>query len=161
MLANQLPLLQMGRTAPANIGQRHNYCSVDGDKYHQRLFKLLNIVAIIIFVIFSLILYYLLPAKFRWIALLFASYTFYIIGGKQTIIYMIFTTLTTYFSGLVISKLNTKLKKLKYIEDKRKENEKIQERVKLQKRLMVAFAAVSNFGLLFFFKYWNFAHYKY
>ena len=46
MLANQLPLLQMGRTAPANIGQRHNYCSVDGDKYHQRLFKLLNIVAI-------------------------------------------------------------------------------------------------------------------
>lgn len=113
-------------------------------------------IEFIIFVIFSLILYYLLPAKCRWIALLFASYAFYIIGGKQTIIYMIFTTLTTYFSGLVISKLNTKLKKLKCVEDKQKENEKIQERVKLQKRLMVAFAAVSNFGLLFFFKYWNF-----
>ena len=46
MLANQLPLLQMGKSSPKNVGQRHNYCSVEGDKYHQRLFKLLNIIAI-------------------------------------------------------------------------------------------------------------------
>ena len=46
MLANQLPLLQMGRTQPLHIGQWKDYCSVDGKKYHQRLFKLLNIVAI-------------------------------------------------------------------------------------------------------------------
>lgn len=110
----------------------------------------------IIFVLASLALYYFMPAKIRWIALLAMSYTFYLIGGKETIIYLIFTTCTTYLSGRVISALNEKLKKLKTIELKKEEAEKQQKRIKLQKRLMVAFAAVSNFGLLFFFKYWNF-----
>ena len=107
----------------------------------------------IMFVLFSLVFYYALPAKIRWVALLIVSY---FIGGGKTVAYVIFTTLTTYLSGIVLDNLNAKLNKIKTAEAKQKENEKQLERIKLQKRLMVAFAAVSNFGLLFFFKYWNF-----
>ena len=46
MLANQLPLLQMGRSSTPHTGQWNDYCRPDGDKYPQRLFKLLNVVAI-------------------------------------------------------------------------------------------------------------------
>ncbi len=46
MLANQLPLLQMGRSAPKHVGQYDAFCTPNGEKYNQRLFKNLNIVAI-------------------------------------------------------------------------------------------------------------------
>ena len=46
MLANQLPLLQLGRKAPLHVGQRNDFCLPTGKNYHQRLFKLLNVVAI-------------------------------------------------------------------------------------------------------------------
>lgn len=106
----------------------------------------------IIFVVISLAFYYFLPLKFRWIALLFMSYTFYTIGGGNTIVYLIFTTLTTYLSARGIDFLNKKGK-----EQKKVTQERELKKIKLQKRLMVAFAAISNFSLLFFFKYWNYA----
>lgn len=104
----------------------------------------------IIFIIISLILYYALPMKIRWIALLVASTSFYLMGGSQTISYLVFTTVITYLTARVISSLNEKNKNAKELQD-----EKGIKKIKLQKRLMVAFAAISNFGLLFFFKYWN------
>jgi len=108
----------------------------------------------IMFVIASLALYYLMPLKIRWIALLIVSYAFYLIGGGATIAYLAFTTLTTYFAGIIIGRLNLRAEKIKEenLELKKRQIEKI----KLRKRLMVAFAAISNFSLLFFFKYWNF-----
>ncbi len=45
MLANQLPLLQMGRKLPAHIGQIPCFCREGGTKYEHRLFQKLNIVA--------------------------------------------------------------------------------------------------------------------
>lgn len=96
-------------------------------------------VEFIIFVLVSLGLYYLLPKKIRWTALLVLSYAFYFIGGKSTIAYLIFTTLTTYISGLALTKLNEKNTKKS-----------------VSKKLIVAFALICNFGLLFFFKYWDF-----
>ena len=45
MLANQLPLLQMGRTKPENQGQISAFCSPTGTLYHERLFKKLFVIA--------------------------------------------------------------------------------------------------------------------
>lgn len=45
MLANQLPLLQMGRKDPQVTGQIRQYCREEGQNYQQRLFKELKIVA--------------------------------------------------------------------------------------------------------------------
>ena len=46
MLANQLPLLQMGKNPPEHVGLRDAYCSDKGDRRNLRLFKGLNVVAI-------------------------------------------------------------------------------------------------------------------
>ena len=67
----------------------------------------------IMFVLFSLVLYYVMPAKVRWIALLVVSYAFYLIGGGKAVAYVLFTTLTTYLSGLALEGLNAKLNKIK------------------------------------------------
>ncbi len=45
MLANQLPLLQMGEPPPAVAGQMPLYCSVNAPKIRERWFKSLSIVA--------------------------------------------------------------------------------------------------------------------
>lgn len=45
MLANQLPLLQIGRPRPAVTEQIKDYCQRKGKKYHNRTFKKINIVA--------------------------------------------------------------------------------------------------------------------
>ena len=45
MLANQLPLLQLGREKPRVTNQINEYCQPDGSNWNDRLFKQLNIVA--------------------------------------------------------------------------------------------------------------------
>ena len=45
MLANQLPLLQLGRKDPEVTEQIEDYCAEEGPNYHKRLFKELKIMA--------------------------------------------------------------------------------------------------------------------
>lgn len=45
MMANQLPLLQIGRSKPGIANQVSNYCSKKGKNYNNRVFKKTNIVA--------------------------------------------------------------------------------------------------------------------
>ena len=45
MLANQLPLLQLGFVKPQITGQSDRYCQAGGDRYNQRMFRQIRIVA--------------------------------------------------------------------------------------------------------------------
>lgn len=99
-------------------------------------------VEFIVFVIISLLLYYIVPRKFQWIVLLVSSVAFYLVGGATTIMYLIVTTLTTYFAGILLGKYNKKAKSEA-------------ETVKKKKRLIVLITTLLNFGILFFLKYWN------
>ena len=45
MLANQLPLLQLGFVKPEITGQHDRYCQAGGDRYDQRMFRQVRIVA--------------------------------------------------------------------------------------------------------------------
>ncbi len=45
MLANQLPILQIGRKSPAVTNQISSYCKKKGKNYHNRVFKQVDIVA--------------------------------------------------------------------------------------------------------------------
>lgn len=45
MQANQLPLLQIGREPPTVAGQTQRYCQASGDRYDERLFAKLRVVA--------------------------------------------------------------------------------------------------------------------
>ena len=79
------------------------------------------------------LIYFLIPFKARWIWLLGTSYYFYMCWNPKYAILMATSTIITYLSGLLISKSKDK------------------------KKLWVALSFISNLGILFFFKYFDFA----
>ncbi len=93
-----------------------------------------NSVIYIVFLPLVVILYYLLPHKYRWILLLAASYYFYMCWEPGYIILIVFSTLVDYFCGIKMEKYLDKKKRSPYL----------------------FFSLLTNLGLLFTFKYFNF-----
>ncbi len=60
----------------------------------------------IIFLIVLLIIYYLVPQKYRWIILLGASIGFYYYIGKQEIWLFLLATLISYLCGIMLERIN-------------------------------------------------------
>lgn len=81
-----------------------------------------------------ILLYWLLPQRFRWIMLLIASYAFYMSWNAWLIFLIMFTTIISYFSGLLMEKYTSK---------------KV-------KRTCLIVTLISCLGVLFFFKYFTF-----
>lgn len=93
-----------------------------------------NSIEFLIYLAIVLVLYFVLPHKFRWIILLIASYYFYM-SWNAVLIFLIFgTTLVSYLAALFIDKT---------------ENKKI-------KKLLLVITLVVCLGVLFFFKYFEF-----
>ncbi len=114
----------------------------------------------IFFVLVTALLYFALPLKkHKWIVLLAASIFFYLVAGYKYAMFILFTAVSTYLIGLWIDKIskNSKavLKKNKAEWD-RETKKKYKNKIKVQKRLVMAFALVLNFGILAFLKYFNF-----
>ncbi len=95
---------------------------------------LFNSVEFIFFLPAVIISYYLLPHKARWVLLLAASYYFYMAWRPEYIVLIIFSTLIDYFAGIMIEK-------------------NAEKRIR---RALLLLSLVSNLGLLFVFKYFNF-----
>ncbi|MGL6168515.1 MAG: MBOAT family O-acyltransferase, partial [Fusobacteriaceae bacterium] len=102
---------------------------------------LFNSLQFLIYFPIVVLLYFLLPFKFRWIWLLIASYFFYMNWNPKYAILMGTSTLVTYLSGILIEKSNSILE----------ENQ----RNKMRK-LWVFLSFGINLSILFFFKYFNF-----
>ncbi|MEO0581018.1 MAG: MBOAT family O-acyltransferase [Bacteroidota bacterium] len=79
-------------------------------------------------------LYFALSPKYRWVLLLGASYYFYMCWKAEYIILIVFSTLVDYFAARQMVRIQEKKKR----------------------RLFLYLSLLSNLGLLFFFKYWNF-----
>ena len=95
---------------------------------------LFNSFAFLIFFPAVVLLYYLLPHRFRWFFLLAASYYFYM-NWQPIYAIMIFTsTIITWTFGVLIDKSHTRNRK----------------------RLFLTISQLINFGILFTFKYFNF-----
>jgi len=103
----------------------------------------------VFFIVGALLLYYIVPQRFRWIALLLASYVFYMVGGFRTVFYIVFITILTFFSGLLLGKLNVRL-----TEYKNSSSDAI--RLKRLKKYIVCVTILICFGMLFVLRYWNF-----
>ena len=88
------------------------------------------------------LLYFLIPYKFRYLFLLIASYYFYMCWNPKYALLMFTSTAITYASGLLIEWVDR-------LEDKKKGEKR--------KKLFVALSFGSNLGILFFFKYFDFA----
>ena len=71
----------------------------------------------IAFLIFTVLLYYILPKKHQWKLLLIASYIFYFFAGKWYLPYIIATTVSSYFVARLISR-NLQAEKLYLAEHK-------------------------------------------
>lgn len=109
----------------------------------------------------ALLIYFLMPAKFQWIALLVISYCFYLFAGVRAVIFILITTATTFFAGRRIGQINDEFdvavatyqgpnpkmtreekKALKAEEDKRK-------------KVIMVLTLLLNFGILIALKYIN------
>ncbi len=96
---------------------------------------LFNTIDYVIFLPIVIFLYYAIPQKYRWILLLAASYFFYMSWKVEYIFLIIFSTLVDYFCGRKMDKLPTRK----------------------QRRPYLILSLFTNLGLLFAFKYFNFA----
>lgn len=113
-----------------------------------------------IFLLVSIMIYYILPKKYQWICLLISSYVFYTYTGVKTVGYILFTTLTTWAGGLFISKIEEQKKNEILINKESltlKEKKKIKEITKKKQRKIFWSVLLINFGILAFLKYFNFA----
>ena len=99
---------------------------------------LFNSLSYIIFLPLVVFIYYLIPAKYRWVLLLICSYFFYMCWKPEYILLIITSTLVVFYSGKKISESKSKIEKNKYL----------------------LLSLVVNLGILFFFKYYNFSVYN-
>ena len=103
----------------------------------------------------SLILYYLLPVKRRWIGLLFSSLLFYILTMKSLVVVVLFTTAAIYLGARIIEQFNETFK-LKKKELDRAARKELKNKTTTKIRYVIAFLCFINFGILFVTKYFNF-----
>ena len=89
-----------------------------------------SIYFIYYFLIIFLILYFITPKKFKNYTLLLGSLFFYFYGDSKYIVLLLISSLVNYILGRLISKKN--------------------------KMLFLIIGLIFNFGLLFYFKYFNF-----
>ena len=101
-----------------------------------------NSIEFLIFFPIVVVLYFIIPSRFKQYWLLFASYYFYMCWNAKYALLILTSTIITYFSGIMLQKI----KNLDY--DERKETK--------LKKIVVFVSLVSNLGILFYFKYINF-----
>ncbi len=94
---------------------------------------LFNSLEFLVFFPIVTLLYFLLPQKFRWFMLLMASCIFYMYFVPVYILILLFTIVIDYIAGIYIEKLQGK-----------------------NKKLFLIISVLSNIGILFVFKYFNF-----
>ncbi len=95
---------------------------------------LFNSIPFLIFFPLVVLLYFLIPHRFRTIWLLLVSYYYYMYLNPKYALFLMASTLITYFGGMLVQKADTVTKK----------------------KLFVALSVVLNLSMLIFFKYANF-----
>lgn len=101
-----------------------------------------NSIDYLIFFPIVVLLYFVLPKKIRMYWLLFASYYFYMSWNVTYGLLILFSTAVTYICGVSLEWV-----KKHYSDNKQKK----------LKLLVIFFSLIINLGLLFYFKYTNFA----
>lgn len=104
---------------------------------------LFNSAQFLIFLPIVVLIYFIIPQRVRYIWLLVCSYYFYMCWNAKYALLMLFSTFTTYFCGLGIEHI-------KHMDCP------AGRAVRLKKRCVAA-SLIINLGILFFFKYFDFA----
>lgn len=97
----------------------------------------------LLFVVVSVVGYYLIPKKYQWIWLLVFSYLYYISGGFKIVCFLLFSTTTTYTGARLLELVS-----------REGTDKKV---VKRKKKGIILGILILNFGMLGILKYTNFA----
>lgn len=95
---------------------------------------LFNSFEFLVFFPIVVAIYFAIPNRFRWILLLLASYYFYMCWNYKYIVLIMISTVVDYVSGILLYRTEKK---------------------GIRKMLLLG-SLITNLGLLFFFKYFNF-----
>ena len=115
----------------------------------------INTVEFLIFALAVCIIYFIAPKKVKWVVLLIASYIYYYISSKQLTIFLIITTISIYLLALGLDKIDSETKsKCKGLE--KEEKKKLKNKAEKNKKWLVFFSILINFGILLVLKYGNF-----
>ncbi len=112
-----------------------------------------------IFVAFLVLIYYLMPVKYRYLVLLFGSWFFYYITCGKYIIYILVTTATTYAASILMKKERETFEKLlagDEVKSDRARKKEIKSGLKKRLKLIMILCLVVNFGILAVLKYSQF-----
>ena len=93
-----------------------------------------NSVKFLFFFVIVITIYFSIPHRIRWIWLLGASYYFYMLWKPLYIFLIVITTLITYYTAIRMGQTDLRSRRKKFL----------------------FFSLLSNLGLLFVFKYYNF-----
>ena len=111
-----------------------------------------------LFVTAALILYYIVPAKYRYLVLLVASYVFYTLSDAFYLFYILFTTVSVFVCAALIENKAKKLSKhlLANKETLSKDEKKACKlAVKRKQKIILFVCVILNFGILTLVKYFN------
>jgi len=113
----------------------------------------------LIFLVFVVIIYFLIPRKFQWLVLLIASYTFYLFSGFGKAIFLLFATAVTFFAGILMERADTALNT--FLDSKaellsKQQLKEIKNANKRKKSLILVAALLLVFGVLGVLKYYKF-----
>ena len=92
---------------------------------------------------------FLIPAKWKWIFLLIASYFFYCYASVKFLIFILLTTLSSYIATLYMGKQYQ-------MEKSHASTKESKKKYQLKRKRVLIFTLVLNFGILLFLKYFHF-----
>lgn len=104
--------------------------------------------------ILSVLLYFVVPKKYRFLVLVITDIVFYVYSSKIYSLYLLGSIISIYLGGIILSKLEAKKSSYSNLEiDQRKQEKR---RIKKQKRLVLLIVILINLGILLVLKYDNF-----
>lgn len=112
-------------------------------------------VYLFVFLPVTVAVYYLLPLRLRYMALLAASAVFYLISCGKRILILLISTLLVYTTGILLEK-----KQMYFLEKKKElskeERKLLKKQTEKQKRCILVCSCLLQFSILFAVKYLNF-----
>lgn len=115
----------------------------------------------IVFLLLTVVLYYILPKRFQWILLLVANAVFYAFAGVGSFIFICITIVTTYLAVMCMSYCQSDLRKwLDGAGSKaaKQERKAYKNKIKTKKRMVLCAWLFINIGILAILKYAGFLH---
>lgn len=109
---------------------------------------LFNSLEFLAFFPIVVLIYYVIPTKYRYIWLLAASYYFYACWNAKYIILILFSTIITYLCGLYLAQLKQVCPRQSGLP------------IQIRKKLCIATGFILNLSILFLFKYFHFLTYN-